>query len=169
MPDIQSKKNILDHAIDLVSSRDEKAAAEEATKRALEAEKAAAAAKADAAKSAAEKDAAQKAAEEARARATAAEAKLKEIERQAYIKAMDAKGTTPGAAPAAPVQKTIAEHKVVAGDTLSAIALKYYKNAGKPYWMAIYEANKAVIGDTPNLIKPGQVLKILELPESLKK
>ncbi len=169
MPDIQPKKNILDQAIDLVSSRDEKAAAEEATKRALEAEKAAAAAKADAAKSTAEKDAAQKAAEEARARANAAEMKLREMERQQYFHDVAEKGAASATASAALGAKTIAEHKVVSGDTLSAIALKYYKNAGKPYWMAIYEANKAVIGDNPNLIKPGQVLKIIELPDSLKK
>jgi nucleoid-associated protein YgaU len=164
MPEMQSKKNILDQALDFVSNRDEKAAAEEAIKRAEEAEKAAAAAKADAAKSEADKAAAQKAAEEARARATAAELKLKEIERQKYFADLAAKGVTPGEA-----LKTIAEHKVVSGDTLGAIALKYYGNAGKPYWMAIYEVNKAVIGDNPNMIKPGQVLKILELPAELKK
>lgn len=166
MPDIQLKKNILDQAIDFVSSRDEKAAAEEALKRAAEAEKAAAAAKADVAKSEAEKAAAQKMAEEARVRANAAEAKLKEMERKEYYAAMDAKGTTPGATP---VVKTIAEHKVVSGDTLGGIALRYYGNAAKPYWMVIYEANKAVIGDNPNMIKPGQVLKILELPAEMKK
>jgi nucleoid-associated protein YgaU len=164
MPDIQPKKNILSQAIDLVSSRDEKAAAAEAVKRAEEAEKAAVAAKADAAKSAAEKDAAQKAAEEARKRATEAELKLREMERQQYFRDMAAKGMTPGGA-----QKAIAEHKVVSGDTLGGIALKYYGNAGKPYWMEIYAANKEVIGDNPNLIKPGQVLKILELPDNLKK
>lgn len=165
MPEMQSKKNILDQALDLVTNRDEKAAAQEAIKRAEEAEKAAAAAKADAAKSAVEKAAAQKAAEEARARATAAEAKLKELQNKEYQAALQAKEAAMGAA----AQKMIAEHKVVAGDTLGAIALKYYKNAGKPYWMAIYEANKAVIGDNPNMIKPGQVLKILELPAELKK
>ena len=91
------------------------------------------------------------------------------MERQQYFHDVAAKGAATATAAAAIGPKTIAEHKVVSGDTLSAIALKYYKNAGKPYWMAIYEANKAVIGDNPNLIKPGQVLKILELPDSLKK
>ena len=50
----------------------------------------------------------------------------------------------------------IDEYTVVAGDSLSATAAK--KN-----WMAIYEANKDVIGDDPNLILPGQKLKIPKL------
>lgn len=64
---------------------------------------------------------------------------------------------------AQPGMKIKAEHTVAAGETLSAIALKYYGSAVKDKWMKIYEANKAVIGDNPNLIKPGQVLKIPEL------
>jgi nucleoid-associated protein YgaU len=67
------------------------------------------------------------------------------------------------ASPAKPAAKIKTEHTVAAGDTLGAIALKYYGSAVKEKWMAIYEANKAVIGDNPNLIKPGQVLKIPEL------
>ncbi len=59
--------------------------------------------------------------------------------------------------------KVKAEHTVASGETLGAIALKYYGSAAKEKWMAIYEANKEVIGDNPNLIKPGQVLKIPEL------
>ena len=70
------------------------------------------------------------------------------------------------AAPEAPT--FLAEHTVEAGETLSHIALKYYKNANKPFYMAIYEANKATIGDNPNRIKPGMLLKIPVLPEDLK-
>jgi colicin import membrane protein len=54
-------------------------------------------------------------------------------------------------------------YTVKAGDTLSDIALKYYKSAARDKWMAIYEANKAVIGDDHNVIKPGQELKIPKL------
>ena len=57
----------------------------------------------------------------------------------------------------------IAEHTVTAGETLSHIALKYYGSAVKEKWMIIYEANKAVIGDNPNKIRAGQVLKIPEI------
>ena len=63
--------------------------------------------------------------------------------------------------PAGP--KIKAEHTVIKGDTLSAIALKYYGSAAKDSWMRIYEANKDVIGDSPNLIRAGQVLKIPEI------
>jgi nucleoid-associated protein YgaU len=52
-------------------------------------------------------------------------------------------------------------HVVVSGDTLSDIAAKSYGNANK--WYAIYEANKDVIGDNPNLIQIGQELVIPEL------
>jgi nucleoid-associated protein YgaU len=64
----------------------------------------------------------------------------------------------------APATKFVAEHTVEEGDTLSGIALKYYGSATKDMWMVIYNANKSVIGDDPNLIKPGQVLKIPEKP-----
>jgi nucleoid-associated protein YgaU len=63
-----------------------------------------------------------------------------------------------------PATKFMAEHTVVSGETLSGIALKYYGSATKDMWMRIYNANRAVIGDDPNLIKAGQVLKIPEKP-----
>ena len=64
--------------------------------------------------------------------------------------------------------KIKAEHKVAAGDTLGGLALKYYGKTSKDYWMLIYEANKALIGDNPNIIKAGTVLKVPELPEEMK-
>lgn len=65
--------------------------------------------------------------------------------------------------PVAP-PKVIAEHTVTEDDTLSGISLKYYGSAAKKWYMYIYETNKAVIGDSPNIIRPGIVLKILEKP-----
>lgn len=65
--------------------------------------------------------------------------------------------------PTAPVPEWIAEHKVVSGDTLSGIALKYYGSAARDHWMAIYEANKETIGNNPNLIRVGQRLNIPKL------
>ena len=62
-----------------------------------------------------------------------------------------------------PKMKMMAEHTVAAGETLSDIALKYYMSAAKEKYMAIYDANKMTIGDNPNVIKPGMVLKIPEL------
>jgi nucleoid-associated protein YgaU len=64
-----------------------------------------------------------------------------------------------------PQPKVIAEHTVVADDTLSGIALKYYGSAAKKWYMYIYDTNKAVIGDNPNVIRQGIVLKILEKPD----
>jgi nucleoid-associated protein YgaU len=61
--------------------------------------------------------------------------------------------------------KVKATHTVAAGETLSDLALKYYGRAVKPFYMAIYEANKDVIGDSPNVIKPGMELKIPDLPD----
>ena len=58
--------------------------------------------------------------------------------------------------------KIKAEHKVLEGETLSHLALKYYGTAAKEAWMAIYEFNKAVIGDDPGKIRPGMELKIPE-------
>ena len=48
-------------------------------------------------------------------------------------------------------------HDVVSGDTLSAIAKKYYGDANK--YMVIFEANKPMLSD-PNKIYPGQKLRI---------
>ncbi|MCJ7473219.1 MAG: LysM peptidoglycan-binding domain-containing protein [Actinobacteria bacterium] len=62
--------------------------------------------------------------------------------------------------------KFIAEYTVKKGDTLSAIAKKYYGSATKPLWEVIQKANN--IKDA-NLIYPGQVFKIPELPPGFKK
>jgi nucleoid-associated protein YgaU len=50
-------------------------------------------------------------------------------------------------------------HEVVAGDTLGALAQKYYGAASK--YMKIFEANRDIL-DNPDLIKVGQKLKIPE-------
>jgi nucleoid-associated protein YgaU len=44
------------------------------------------------------------------------------------------------------------------GDSLSKIAKDVYDNGG--LYQKIYDANKATIGDNPNMIKPGQKLTI---------
>lgn len=53
-----------------------------------------------------------------------------------------------------------AEYTVASGDSLSAIAKKFYDDANQ--WPAIWKANKETIGDDPNRIRPGQVLTIPE-------
>ena len=64
--------------------------------------------------------------------------------------------------------KFIAEYTVKKGDTLSAIAKKYYGSGGKAYYELIQKANPDLIKDV-NLIYPDQVFKIPELPPELKK
>jgi len=49
------------------------------------------------------------------------------------------------------------EHEVVAGDTLSGLAQRYFEDAGN--WQPIQQANQHIITD-PNLIFPGQILRI---------
>jgi nucleoid-associated protein YgaU len=61
-----------------------------------------------------------------------------------------------GSAPAAPAPRT---YTVVAGDSLSKIAKKFYGDAND--WKRIFEANKDLIKN-PDLIRPGQKLKIPE-------
>lgn len=55
----------------------------------------------------------------------------------------------------APSKPSGTNYTVKKGDTLSGIAAKYGTT-----WQAIYDANRATIGSNPNVIKPGQVLKI---------
>ena len=50
------------------------------------------------------------------------------------------------------------EYVVKAGDTLSSIAKAHYGDVKR--WREIYEASRAVIGADPNVIKPGQKLRI---------
>ena len=179
----KKKKGFLDSIIDTFSSRDEKEAEEKAQKEAEEAKLKAMADKAAADKAAAQKKAAdqkkaeaekkaaaeaekQAAAEEAKKRQLEAqrqaerekEAKAKEIERQERIAARKAEAAKP---------KIITVHELTSEETLSHLSLKYYGHATKPYWMVIYEANKDVVGDNPNLVHRGMMIKIPELPPEL--
>ncbi len=64
-----------------------------------------------------------------------------------------------GSSSTAPAPKPAEETYVVAaGDSLSKIAKRFYGDAND--WRRIYEANKDVIGANPDLIRPGQKLRI---------
>ena len=52
------------------------------------------------------------------------------------------------------------KHTVAAGESLAAIAQKYYGSSSKESWMKIYNANRFTIGDNPSAIKVGQELTI---------
>ena len=100
---------------------------------------------------------------EAKAKAEA-EAKMKaEAEAKAKAEAESAQALEAAEAKAAAPKYTqfIAEHTVQPGDNLSFISQRYYGTQAN--FLIIYEANRDVIGDNKNLIKPGQVLKIPKL------
>lgn len=64
----------------------------------------------------------------------------------------------PAATPAGPASSS-AVHQVVTGDTLWAIARGRW---GDPYlWPRLYAANRAVIGVNPDLIYPGERLRLI--------
>ena len=85
-------------------------------------------------------------------------------------------GATAGAAPIAAGAKPaaavapifIAEHTLTADETLSHLALKYYGHATPAYWQVIYQANKELIGDNPNRVRLGMVIKVPKLPDGFK-
>jgi nucleoid-associated protein YgaU len=58
-------------------------------------------------------------------------------------------------APSAAAEET---YTVKQGDSLSKIAKRVYGDAQQ--WRRIYEANREVVGGNPDLIHPGQVLKL---------
>lgn len=177
------KKSIFDKAFDALSSKDEKKALEEmqqkiseleaqlaaAKKAAEDAQTAAAKIQASASRpSVGAKDQSQAAITQANQRAQEAENRTRELEAQlqryrlAQMKEELAKQQTVTEA------KFIAEHELKADETLSHLALHYYGHATPPYWKLIYEANKELIGDNPNRVHPGLLIKIPELPEELK-
>jgi nucleoid-associated protein YgaU len=70
---------------------------------------------------------------------------------------VDAPKPAPAPAPPPPSKPVERIHEVVAGESLSKIAQKYYGNGNK--YMKIFEANKDILSN-PDLIKPGQKLRI---------
>lgn len=181
MAEETSKKSIFSKAVDAFTSRDEKAALDAAQQQLAQAQaeadklaKELAAMKASSGQastqSAAQIEAANKKAAEAEAQVKALQQKM---EAMARAQEMEAKrqelNEQMKAQIAAAAPKFMAEHTLTKEETLSHLSLKYYGSATKPYWMVIYEANKAVIGDNPNKVHAGMVVKIPVLPESLKK
>lgn len=92
--------------------------------------------------------------EHAETRRRMEEAKARRQRETAAAGAGPAATTTPSTAPAAGG----GEYTVQSGDSLSKIAQQKLGDANK--WRQIYDANRATIGDNPDLIKPGQRLRI---------
>jgi len=159
----EKKKGLLGKAVDALTNRDEKEAAEAAARAESEAKVKAAAAEREAAK--------------AKAAAAEAEAKIKEMEeKEAKEKARQERAEAAKKAEEwrqkqaeAAKPKIIAEHVLTETETLSHLSLKYYGSAIRDYWMVIYEENKEEIGDNPAHVRVGMTIRIPELPEELKK
>ncbi len=152
----KKKKGLLDRAIDAVSTRDEKAAAEEAKEEAT-------AARTQAAREATQRRTAESKARTAEAKAKAAEkeaaeakAKLASLEREKRAGEMRERLERQEEKIAAAKAQTRV-YVVKSGDSLSKIAKEVYGDANR--WPEIFEANKDKIKD-PNLIYPGQELRI---------
>ena len=182
MAEDKKKKSIFDQAIDALTNRDEKAAAEAAAKDA--AAKAAAAkdelAKQMAAKAAAAQAEAERikkaamdselakkaAAEQAR---LAAELAAKKEQAAKDMAAMAEKAKAEFAAKVDALEKAkIIKHVWTKEDTYASLAQKYYGSFKEPYWRLIYEHNKAIIGNHPNDIRNGLEIEIPPLPDELK-
>jgi nucleoid-associated protein YgaU len=159
----EEKKGLFSKAVDALSNRDEKAAAEAAQRAESEAKVKAAAAEREAEK-------AKAAAAEAAAKLKAMEAeKAKEKAQQDRIEAAKKADEWRAKQAEAAKPKIIAEHKLTETETLSHLSLKYYGSAIRDYWMVIYEENKEEIGDNPAHVRVGMTIRIPELPEELKK
>lgn len=163
----EKKKGLFGKAVDALTSRDEKEAAEAAKKAENAAKVKAAAAAREAAK-------AKAAAEEAEAKLKEMEEKQEAQEKRAEMarkaeewRKKQAEAQAKAAEAAKP--KIIAEHVLTETETLSHLSLKYYGSAIRDYWMVIYEENKEEIGDNPAHVRVGMTIRIPELPEELKK
>jgi nucleoid-associated protein YgaU len=73
-----------------------------------------------------------------------------------------ATGTNPAGIEAAPLQQAAQSYVVQRGDSLWAIATRFYGNG--IHWPTIYYANSSVIGNNPNLIYPNQRFTIPAAP-----
>jgi len=69
---------------------------------------------------------------------------------------------------AAKQTKIITTHTVQPDETLSHIALKYYKRATPPFWKFLLEHNKEVLKGNERNVRAGMELEIPELPDDLK-
>jgi nucleoid-associated protein YgaU len=84
------------------------------------------------------------------------------------LQQIEARRAATMAAAGAATSNFITEHTLGVDETLSHLALKYYGHATPPYWRLIYDANKDMIGDNPNFVHQGMIIKIPVLPEGFK-
>jgi len=175
----KEKKGIFGKAVDALSNRDEKAEIESLQEELEKAKREANAAK-EAIKSVMDKNVeTTKDKFEAEKEAKAAEERIKELEKK--LEVMMAKDLERLAQQRQQMQEErrerieesqkpdiITTHTVQSGETLSHVALKYYKHATPPYWQYLLQHNMEVLkGDEKN-VRTGMKLEIPELPPNLK-
>ena len=173
MADEEKKEGIFKKAVDAFSSKDEKETIAE-----LEAELAKAKKDAEAAKTAikdllAQNVEAKKGSSDADDKVKEAEAKIAALE--AKIKGMTMKDKVAGPSKVGALDKKFGKPKLITvhtvesnNQTLSHIALKYYKHATPPYWKYLLENNMEVLKGSEKNVRMGLKLDIYELPEELK-
>ena len=169
-------KSIIDQMLNAVTSRDEKAALDSAKQLIAEMEKQVAEAEKKAQLNAQRADAAEKKVAELQKELQTAKTSIASLEKRALEAETQVKrfenekllAQQRAAAQEAAKSRIIATHTLTSKETLSDLALKYYGHATPAYWKIIYEANKDVIGPNPNAVRPGMVIQIPVLPESMK-
>ena len=171
MADEEKKDGLFKKAVDAFSSKDEKETIAE-----LEAELAKAKKDAEASKTAIKdliEQNAKKGTAEADQKVKEAEAKIAELE--AKLKGMVAKEKVTGPRKVDMLNEKFAKPKLITihtvesnNQTLSHIALKYYKHATPPYWKYLLENNMEVLKGSEKNVRMGMKLDIYELPEELK-
>ena len=58
-------------------------------------------------------------------------------------------------------------HVVKSGENLTMIAQAYYGPEHEAHWITLYNYNRALIGENPDLIQPGMELLIPDISEFL--
>lgn len=176
------KKGIFDKAVDALSARDEKETISNLQAELAEAKKEAEAAK-QAVKNLMNQNVAAKVDKrEVESDAKAAEKKIAELEKriEQYMekdrerlaeerkKMLEERQARLEESKKAAAPQIMTTHKVESGETLSHIALKYYKHATPPYWKLILEHNTEILKGNERNVRTGMELVIPDLPEELK-
>lgn len=114
--------------------------------------------------------------QEAKTKAKAAEKRIKELENR--LESMEHKKIVEERkAKSAAIRSELEQgkkletkttHTVKSGETLSHIALKYYKHATPPYWNLILDHNEDLLEGNERSLRAGMELEIPELPADLK-
>jgi chromosome segregation ATPase len=174
------KKGLFGKAVDALSSRDEKEEIEELQAQLEQAKKDASAAKSSLktvlgqkTKAKKDKDEAEQEATEAQEKIAELEAKLEKLLEKEHARQVEKRKEKMAdrieRRRSARGPKIIAKHTVESNNqTLSHVALKYYKHATPPYWKYLLEHNSEVLDGSEKNIRQGMVLEIPELPDDLK-